>query len=183
MLAFAVVPLSLIASCTGRAGDGGGVASAPSTTSATNNAPSGTSRAPAATTDPKTAALAAYRAYWADVVAASHTADSGSPRLDDHARGQPVTAIRDHLRQLQQAGLVDRGDIGLAPRVVSLDSTTARIQECQDLTGFLKHGARTGELRDQPSGNRYLAEATVTRIGGQWKVTKVAQAVSVCGKA
>jgi hypothetical protein len=127
--------------------------------------------------------LAAYRGYWADVVAASLTADFRSPRLDDHALGQPVTAIRDHLRQLQQAGLVDRGDIGLAPRVVSVDSTTARIQDCQDLTHFLKYDATTGELRDQPSGNRYLAEATVTRIGSQWMVTRVAQAVSVCGRA
>src|SRR6266704_5697735 len=183
LLVLAVMGLSLIASCTGTDGGSGGVASAPSATASTTSAPSATSRPPAAATDPKAAALAAYRAYWADVVAASQTADSRSPRLDDHARGQPVTAIRDHLRQLQQAGLVDRGDIGLAPRVISANSTTARIRDCQDLTGFLKHDAKTGELRDQPSGNRYLAEATVTRIGSQWKVTQVAQAVSVCGKA
>jgi hypothetical protein len=183
MLVLAVVGLSLIASCTGTDGGGGGVASAPSTTSSTRTAPSATSRPSGATTDPKAAALSAYRAYWADVVAASQTADFRSSRLDDHARGQPVTAIRDHLRQLQQAGLVDRGDIILAPRVVSLNSTTAGIRDCQDLTGFLKHDAKTGELRDQPSGNRYLAEAMVTRIGSQWKVTQVAQAVSICGKA
>ena len=180
-LVLAVMGLSLIASCTGADG-GGGVVSAPSTPSASSSTPSGTTRPPATTTDLKAAALAAYRAFWADVVVASQTADARSPRLDDHARGQPVTAIRDHLRQLQQAGLVDRGDIRLAPRVVSITSTTARIRDCQDLTGFLKHDAKTGELRDQPSGNRYLAEATVTRVGSNWKVTQVAQAVSVCGK-
>ena len=181
-LVLAVMGLSLLASCSGADGGGGGV-SGPSTTSATGSTRSTTTRQPAVTTDPRAAVLAAYRGYWADVVAASHTADFRSPRLDDHASGQPVTAIRDHLRQLQQAGLVDRGDIGLAPRVVSANSTTARIRDCQDLTGFLKYDAKTGGLRDQPSGNRYLAEATVTRIGSEWKVTQVAQAVSVCGKA
>ena len=181
-LVLAVMGLSLLASCSGAEG-GGGPVSGPSTTSATGSTRSATTRQPAATTNPRAAVLAAYRGFWADVVAASHTADFRSPRLDDHARGQPVSAIRDHLRQLQQAGLVDRGDIGLAPRVVSANSATARIRDCQDLTGFLKYDAKTGELRDQPSGNRYLAEATVTRIGSEWKVTQVAQAVSVCGKA
>jgi hypothetical protein len=181
-LALAVVGIPLVAAgCTASDG-GGGAASAPSGTSS-GTALSATTQSPVTTADPKAAALAAYRAFWADVVAASQTADFRSPRLDDHARGQPVSAIRDHLQQLQQAGLVDRGDIRLAPRVVSLTSTTAKIQDCQDLTHFLKHDARTGELRDQPSGNRYLAEATVSRISSQWKVTQVAQAVSVCGKA
>jgi hypothetical protein len=182
LLALSVGALLFVATgCTGS--DGGGAATAPSATSPPSSAPSGTSRPPATTVDPKTAALAAYRGYWADVVAASKTADFRSSRLDDHAHGQPVSAIRDHLRQLQQAGLIVRGDIGLAPSVVSLTSTTAKVRDCQDLTGFLKHDAKTGALRDQPSGNRYLAEATVTRIGSQWKVTQVAQAVSVCGKA
>ena len=181
-LVLAVMGLSLIASCTGADG-GGGPVSAPSTTSATGSTGSATTRQPATTTDPRAAVLAVYRAFWADVVAASQTSDAQSSRLDDHARGQPVTATRDHLRQLHQAGLVAHGDMGLAPKLISLTATTARVQDCQDLTHFLKYDAKTGELRDQPSGNRYLAEATLTMIGSQWKVTQVAQAVSVCGKA
>lgn len=142
---------------------------------------------PSTTVDPQAAAraavVAAYRAYWADVVVASHTADWQSPRLDDHARGQPVQAVRNHLLLLKQEGLVGRGDMRLAPKVVSLTASTAKIEDCQDLTGFLKYDAKTGALRDRPSGNRYLAKATLTRIDGQWLVTQVAQAVAVCGKA
>jgi hypothetical protein len=131
----------------------------------------------------RTAALASYRAYWADVVAASHTADWRSPRLDDHARGQPVQAVRNHLLLLKQEGLVARGDMRLAPKVVSLTASTAKVEDCQDITGFLKHDAKTGALRDRPSGNRYLAKATLTRMGEHWLVTQAAQAVAVCGKA
>jgi hypothetical protein len=93
-----------------------------------------------------------------------------------------VQAVRNHLLLLKQEGLVDRGDMRLAPKVVSLTASTAKLEDCQDLTGFLKHDAKTGALRDRPSGNRYLARATLTRTGGQWKVTQV-QAVAVCGKA
>ncbi len=131
----------------------------------------------------KAAVLASYRAYWADVVAASQTADWQSPRLDDHARGQPVQATRNHLLLLRQQALVGRGDMRLAPKIVSLKANAAKIEDCQDLTGFLKHDAKTGALRDRPSGNRYMAKATLTRIDGQWLVTQVAQAVAVCGKA
>jgi len=142
---------------------------------------------PTTTVDPQTAAramvLAAYRAYWADVVAASHTADWQSSRLDDHAHGQPVQAVRNHLLLLRQQNLVARGDMRLAPKVVSLTASTAKVEDCQDLTGFLKHDAKTGALRDRPSGNRYLARATLTRTGRQWMVTQVAQAIAVCGKA
>jgi hypothetical protein len=154
---------------------------------ATSTRPTQSTAPPSTTIDPRAAVqaavVAAYRAYWADVVAASQTADWRSPRLDDHARGQPVQAARDHLLLLRQQGLVARGDMRLAPRVVLLLAGSAKIQDCQDLTGFLKHDAKTGALRDRPSGNRYLAQATLTRFGDQWKVTHVAQAVATCGKA
>jgi hypothetical protein len=131
----------------------------------------------------KAAVLASYRAYWADVVAASHTADWQSARLDDHARGQPVQAVRNHLLLLKQEGLVARGDMRLAPRVVSLTASTAKVEDCQDITGFLNRDAKTGALRDRPSGKRFLARATLTRIDGRWLVTQAAQAIAVCGKA
>ena len=142
---------------------------------------------PPTTVDPKAAArmavLASYRAFWADVVAASHTADWRSSRLDDHARGQPVQAIRNHLLLMRQEGLVARGDMRLAPKVVSLTANTAKVEDCQDITGFLNHDAKTGALRDRPSGKRFLAKATLTLIDGRWLVTQAAQAIAVCGKA
>ena len=142
---------------------------------------------PPPTADPRaaarTAVLASYRGFWADVVAASQTADWQSPRLDDHARGQPLQAIRNHLLLMRQEGLVARGDMRLAPKLVSLTANMARVEDCQDITGFLNHDAKTGALRARPSGKRFLAKATLTLIDGRWLVTQAAQAIAVCGKA
>jgi hypothetical protein len=54
-----------------------------------------TSTATTATTEESEAAvLAAYRAFWADVVAAAKTADWRSSRLNDHATGKMLDRIR-----------------------------------------------------------------------------------------
>jgi hypothetical protein len=54
-----------------------------------------TSKATTATTeDPEAAVLAAYRAFWADVVAAGKTADWQSPRLTRHATGKVLARVR-----------------------------------------------------------------------------------------
>jgi len=180
----AVVLVLALAGCT----SGTGTSTSPTTTAAASGTATATTpptHAPTtnAQTAAKAAVLAAYRAFWDDVVAVSQTADWRSPRIAAHAAGQAVTALRDSLRQLQQDGLVSHGYMKLDPKVVSLTATTAKVQDCQDITHFLNYDATTGALRDTPSGKRYLADATLTRIDGRWKVTQVAQAVAVCGKA
>lgn len=70
-------------------GDAGGAIG----TSTTGQAP--TTAAATATTrsseaDTKAAVLAAYRAFWADIVAVGKTADWQSPRLAEHATGSAL---------------------------------------------------------------------------------------------
>jgi hypothetical protein len=176
-----LLAVGVVAGCTSENRDAPAtVPTSPVTSTPTTAAPTSTADPHAATV---AAVLAAYRGFWADVVVAGRSADWQSPHLADHAVGAPVTAVRDTLRQLRQAGLVARGTIRVAPTITSLAATTAKLSDCQDLTRFLKYDAKTGALRDKPSGKRYLAVATLSRLNGQWKITELAQAVRVCGNA
>jgi hypothetical protein len=142
------------------------------TPSSTNPA---ASRAPASTQPASQAAvLAAYRAYWNDVIAAGKTADWRSPRLADHATGQALQTVRDHYRQLRAEGLVDRGTVTLHPRVTALQDDIATIQDCTDTSKFLKYDAKTGALRDTAIPELDSIVITLKRIKGAWIVTQTA---------
>lgn len=131
---------------------------------------------PSASTQPTTqaAVLAAYRAYWDDVIAAGKTADWQSPRLADHATGQALQTVRDHYRQLRAEGMVDRGTVTLHPRVAALQDDTATIQDCVDTSKFLKYDAKTGALRDTSIPGLDNIVITLKRIKGAWLVTQTA---------
>jgi hypothetical protein len=86
-----------------------------------------TSTATTATTEDSGAAvLAAYRAFWADVVAAGKTADWQSPRLARHATGKVLARVRGQFRALDSQGFVALGTIKVSPRVVRLAGEKAR---------------------------------------------------------
>jgi hypothetical protein len=133
------------------------------------------SRVPASTQPASQAAvLAAYRAYWDDVIAAGKTADWQSPQLANHATGQALQTVRDHYRQLRAEGLIDRGTVTLHPRVTALRDETATIQDCTDTSRFLKYDAKTGALRDTSVPELDNIEITLQRIKGAWTVTQTA---------
>jgi hypothetical protein len=141
----------------------GGATSAASTTSADSRAAL------------EAAVLRSYRAFWDDVVAAGRQADWQSPRLADHAAGQALQAVRDHYRSLQTAGLVDLGTVELHPKVVSLAGETATVNDCVDVSQFLRHDAKTLEPRETPDPRPDAGVATLTLIDGTWKVTRTVQ--------
>jgi hypothetical protein len=122
--------------------------------------------------DTKAAVLAAYRAYWADVVAVGKTANWQSPRLAAHATGQALQRLRTHFRTMQAVGLIDLGAVKLSPKVTALRGRTAIIEDCIDVSGFLLHDAKTRQPREKPDPRPDDGIATLTLTADGWKVSK-----------
>lgn len=123
-------------------------------------------------TTAEAAVLSVYRAFWDAVVVAGRTADWQSPRLAEHASGQALQEVRDHYRALRAAGLVDLGTVELHPKVVDLGARTATVNDCVDVSRFLRHDAKTLEPRETPDLRPDAGVATLTLIDGVWKVTR-----------
>jgi hypothetical protein len=140
-----------------------------------------TSSAPTSTTaSAEAAVLAAYRAYWGDIIAAGKTADWRSPRLDDHATGAALAAVRGHYRALKTLGLVSRGTVKLDPRVAELRETTALVEDCTDTSRFLRRDAKTGALRERPATEPTGSVMRLVLVDGTWKVAKAIRKAEVC---
>jgi hypothetical protein len=153
--------------------DGDGEAVAASTTTAA--APTTTAPATTTTRDRQAttaAVLAAYRAYWDDVVAVGKTANWQSPRLAEHATGQALETLRGHFRTMKTVGLIDLGTVKLRPKVTTLRGRTAIVEDCIDVSRFLLHDAKTRQPREQPDLKPDRGVATLTLTSGSWKVSK-----------
>jgi hypothetical protein len=130
-----------------------------------------TSTATTAAEDQKAAMLAAYRAFWDDVVAAAKTADWRSSRLDDHATGKMLDRIRSQLRGLQFQGWVARGTIQVSPRLVDLADKKATVQDCVDTSRFRRYDPKKRQWLDSGGGQPDRQRSTLTLDGqGHWKV-------------
>lgn len=130
-------------------------------------------------------ATAAYRAMWADMVAAAKTADYQSPQLAQHAAGAALAQLVRGLYTNQRLGIAAKGEPVLDPTVTKAtpptDPTTVAIEDCFDDTNWLNHIAATGELQNDVPGGRHATAATVSKIDGVWKVTELAVgAVGTC---
>ncbi|MEW6473131.1 MAG: hypothetical protein AB1679_12745 [Actinomycetota bacterium] len=135
-----------------------------------------TSTVPTTTTtttrDPQAAAVAAYRAFWQAFLAAADPMNPEDPRLAEHATGEELAAVRKSFLAAKAAGNVIRGNLDLAPRVVSADATTVVLRDCYgDTTGL--YNAATGERQDKDDPRRLLVTATVTLVDGVWKVASI----------
>jgi hypothetical protein len=133
-----------------------------------------TSTATTATTeDPEAAVLAAYRAFWGDVVAAGKTADWQSPRLARHSTGKVLTRIRGQFRALDSQGFVALGTIKVSPRVVRLAGKKAMVQDCVDTSRFRRYDPKNKRWLDQLGGQPDGQRSTLTLDGqGNWKVAE-----------
>jgi hypothetical protein len=125
------------------------------------------------------AVLAAYRAYWSDVITAGKSADWQSPQLDDHATGLALRQAKATLLSLKARGLVARGTVKLDPEVISLAPPKAVVYDCNNTSNFLAYDAKTGQLRDKSSGRPNGKTVTLLLNGGSWKVS---QATTEAGK-
>ena len=116
-------------------------------------------------------AVAAYRAFWQDFLAAGDPIDPQSPRLAEHATGEQLASVRNSFLAAKGAGHVLRGTLNLAPRVVSAEATTVVISDCyDDQTGLY---SPDGVRQDKEDPRRHLITATVTLVDGAWKVAAV----------
>lgn len=163
---------------------GAGASTSPSTS---GPSPRGSTTATApSTTDPKAGAeaavLAAYRAYWDDVVAVGATADWQSPRLAEHASGQALAEARATFHTLKVQGKVAKGTVDLRPTVLSVKGRSATLYDCNSTSRFLAYDAKTGALRDHSSGQRNGKTVTLTLQGSGWKVANVVTQVGTCAR-
>ena len=173
--AWRAVPLLLgavlvLSSCSGD-GDAEGAIATTTTGQAPTTAAATTTTRPSKT-DTKAAVLAAYRAYWADVVAVGKTADWRSPRLAKHATGQALEKVRTHFRTMKAAGLIDLGTVKLSPKVTTVRGRTAVVEDCIDVSRFLLHDAKTRQPRERPDPQPDDGVATLTLTADGWKVSK-----------
>ena len=180
-LGLLVAAVLVLAGCSGDSGAEEAAAptsTAPATT-ATTTAPTTTTTA---VDEREAAVLAAYRAYWADVVAVGKTANWRSPRLDDHATGQALAETQATFRALNRRGLVARGTVKVRAKVLTVKGSTATLYDCNSTSNFLAYDATTGELRDRSSGRSNGKTVTLVRRTGTWKVAKAVTEVGKCTK-
>ena len=121
---------------------------------------------------PGAEAVAAYRAFWQDFLAAGDPMNPEHPRLAEHATGEELAAVRKSFLAAKAAGNVIRGTLDLAPRTVAVEATTVVIRDCYgDATGL--YSAATGARQDRETPGRQLVTATVLLVEGVWKVTAI----------
>jgi hypothetical protein len=149
-----------------------------STTAPTVAGPPTTSSRSAA----EAAVLAAYRAYWTDVIAVGKTSNWQSPRLADNATGRALAQARATFHTLKARGLVALGTVDLRAKVLSIKATAATLYDCNSTSNFLAYDAKTGALRDKSSGRRNGKTVTLRLQDGAWKVANVVTEVGRCAR-
>lgn len=189
MLVGASVTLGALAACGGGNGSsaagsaprGAGSNSAPSSSaSAGSSAPSassGTSSAAPAAVQAGQDALAAYRAAYADWVAAAATSNYRDPVLLNHLSGQALSYVSGALRVHQVQGTVTKGEPVLRPTVAQLipqdNPTQVVINSQADDSNWLQY-TTDGHLFNDVPGGCHQSQALVVKNDGVWKVDQFA---------
>jgi PBP1b-binding outer membrane lipoprotein LpoB len=170
----------VLAACSGDSGVE--EAAAPATTTPATTTTAATTTTTAVTNPGEAAVLAAYRAFWNDMIAVGATANWRSPRIDDHATGQVLLNAQATYRSLNRRGLVARGTVKVRAKVLSIKGNKATVYDCNSTSNFLAYDAATGELRDESSGQSNGMTVTLVRTNGVWKVAKEVTEVGKCTK-
>jgi hypothetical protein len=118
------------------------------------------------------AALAAYRAMWADLTAASARSDPDAQALEHHARGNALALLRFGLTRQRNMHTVTRGRPRIHPEVVGVTSHKVTLRDCVDDRRWLEYKT-SGGLMDKVPGSHSRADATVTQAKNIWKVSKL----------
>jgi hypothetical protein len=138
---------------------------------------------PSPSADPANAAvLAAYRNATQAFVHAGVTMNPNDPLLPATMTGQELSTVKKNLLIDQASHLVAKGDITVTDaHVVSIDAGSAVVRDCQ-YSAILLVDARTGQgAPGVANGPQNIAvTATVTMIGGIWKVSLEDLKVGTC---
>ena len=129
-----------------------------------------TPTAPSAAGDP---VLAAYRTFWAAVIAANRAANPALPQLAGVAADPELSRVRDTVsrNKIQQLSL--RGEVGHAPRRPVVAGATATVEDCYDISRWNPVDLRTGksvEVTEESGTGRYRARYTLRRSAAGWLV-------------
>jgi hypothetical protein len=161
---------AIAAAAIGLAACGSSGAGAPTTTAMP------TTTTPETAAQASTAALAAYRGMWGDLVSAARTSDYRSPTLGDHTTGQALTLFVQGLARDQLHGIVTDGHVTLDPVVgstaPSADPTRVTVTDCVDDSHWVEYTTSGGRAAN-PAGGRRRTTAVVARRPGAWKVTQL----------
>jgi hypothetical protein len=160
----------VLSSCSGDEGAGGAIATSTAGRAPTTAVATSTTRSSEANT--KAAVLAAYRAFWADIVAVGKTADWQSPRLAEHATGSALQQLRAQFREVKARGWIAKGTVTMPSSAdVSISGTRATIRACVDTTRYGRYDPTAGRWIDPPGGQpNQHRDALVLNRQGTWKV-------------
>jgi hypothetical protein len=115
---------------------------------------------------------AAYRAMWMDMAAAAKTADYQSPRLARHASGDALSTLVKAHYDVKQRGVVVKGELLLAPQVISLTPSQAAREATSSTVPMTVTGWRTS----------WTDRLRTTRMVGSGMSRRSWRTTGVCGR-
>jgi hypothetical protein len=160
----------VLPSCSGDGGAKGAITTSTAGQAPTTAAATTTTRSSEAATE--AAVLAAYRAFWDDIVAVGKTADWQSPRLAEHATGSALQQLRAQFRAVKARGWIAKGTVKVPSSAdVSISGTRATIRACVDTTRYGRYDPGAGRWIDPPGGQpNQHRDALVLNRQGIWEV-------------
>ena len=170
--AAAVVIAVAAAACGGSGGAGDDDAVRPLPPVNENEGAGQSGEAPPPAVDAADQVLPDYRAYWRTFVQATRRPNPDDTSLQAHAVGDALTTSQGVLTYMRESRLVSHGDIDVAPRVVSVQRTSAEVADCYRST-LNMHDARTGALRERADGRRQRLRVHLVRQTRTWKVALI----------
>ena len=126
------------------------------------------------TTDLGAAATVEYRQFWDMFLQLGAMTGTFDPKpviaiLQQHTAGREYMLLFNNFQSDRAAGIVRKGTIDLAPKVVSADSSKATITDCEDdHIGVFK--AVTGQRLDVDTPARHPVTVSLVNDGTGWKV-------------
>jgi len=180
LAAIGVLALFMLVGCSGSKSSTAPAAAASSrsalgtTTSPTTTVPATPSPTAAS---PENQLAVAVRAFWnLYLQLGAHTgkfnAADTRERLAQRTTGSELTKLFTVFQGNAAAGLVVKGTVDVAPKVMSIAGTTTLVQDCYDDTTGL-YRVNDGQRIDVADPRRHKVLMTLTRASGTWKVSAI----------
>lgn len=126
------------------------------------------------------AVVAAYEAYWTDLLAALDPPKPSDPGLAEHATGVELERARTLVRDRKAAREVVRGSYGHQDTdVTSIDGDKATLTDCL-VVGTKVHNARSGKEKRADLTGPFSLAVDLERVDGDWKVASIGAGEGKC---
>jgi hypothetical protein len=116
--------------------------------------------------------LAAYDGYQRAQMAALLAGDAEALPLAEFAAEPLLSQTRNSIRQMQEAGVIGRGEQRWSPRVVALNRRSATIEDCADISKWTVVSIATGDRVPPPpeQPDKFIVTSTAKLLAGQWSI-------------